>query len=297
MEDVKESVASLAATVKNPRTRAAHKQFAAYYNETQGGRIYLAGRPKAGDAALVLQAADPALAAWNAAKDTESVSVLEAFIARFGDSFYAALAKAKLAELKKKEAETEVAVGVFPKSEAEAEEIYRSPASFVAGNPDGDVSVVEFFDYNCGYCRRALPDVVKLIDTDDKVRVVLKELAIFGEDSEAAARAALAANKQGKYFEMHQKLFSEPGKANKEKALQIAQELGMDVEQLEQDMEDPEIQKTLDETLALAGKLGLKGTPYYLIGDRSLPGAPDDLYDQLTKKIAEVREKGCQTTC
>ena len=81
-----------------------------------------------------------------------------------------------------------------------ADAMFRSPLAFVAGNPDGDVSVVEFFDYNCGYCRRALPDVVKLVDNDGKVRVVLKELPIFGEDSEAAAKAALAARQAGQIF-------------------------------------------------------------------------------------------------
>jgi protein-disulfide isomerase len=178
-----------------------------------------------------------------------------------------------------------------------ADAIFRSPLAFVAGNPDGDVTVVEFFDYNCGYCRRALADVVKLIDNDKKVRLVLKELPIFGEDSEAAAKAALAAHKQGKYFEMHQKLFSEPGKADKEKALRIAGELGLDTAQLEKDMADPETQKSLDEAKELAQKLGLQGTPLYLIGDRVIPGAPDDLYDQLTKNVGEIREKGCKATC
>src|SRR5512135_2949484 len=173
-----------------------------------------------------------------------------------------------------------------------ADAIFRSPLAFVAGNPDGNVSVVEFFDYNCGYCRRALPDVVKLVDNDNKVRLVLKELPIFGDDSEAAAKAALAAHKQGKYFEMHQKLFTEPGKADKEKALRIANELGLDVAQLEKDMADPEIQKSLDQAKDLAQKLGLQGTPLYLIGDHMISGAPDDLYDQLNKNVAEIREKG-----
>ena len=140
--------------------------------------------------------------------------------------------------------------------------------SHVAGNPNGDVSLVEFFDYNCGYCRQALPDVVKLVNDDGKVRLVLKELPIFGDNSEAAAKLALASNKQGKYFEMHQKLFSEPGKANKEKALRIAKELGLDVDQLQKDAEDPDIKKALDEAKDLAQKLGLQGTPLYLIGDR-----------------------------
>lgn len=90
--------------------------------------------------------------------------------------------------------------------------LFRSSKAFAAGNPDGDVTVVEFFDYNCGFCRRAMPVVVKLLDNDDKVKLVFKELPIFGDDSEDAAKGALAAKIQGKYFEMHQKLFSEPGK-------------------------------------------------------------------------------------
>ncbi len=178
-----------------------------------------------------------------------------------------------------------------------ADALFRSPMSYSAGNPNGDVTVVEFFDYNCGFCKRALPDLVKLIDSDDKVKVVFKELPIFGEESEAAAKAALAAGKQGKYFEMHQRLYADPGKADKDKALRAAAELGLDVPQLEKDMEDPAIQQALDETKDLAQKLGLQGTPLYLIGDRIVPGAPDDLYDQLTAKVAEVREKGCKATC
>ena len=175
--------------------------------------------------------------------------------------------------------------------------LFRSPVSHTAGNPDGDVTVVEFFDYNCGYCRRALPDVVKLTNDDGKVRLVLKELPIFGDDSEAAAKIALAADKQGKYFEMHQKLFTESGKADKEKGLRIAKELNLDVEKLQKDAESDDIKKALDEAKDLAQKLNLQGTPLFLIGDRVVPGAPDDLYDQLKAKVVEVREKGCASSC
>jgi protein-disulfide isomerase len=166
-----------------------------------------------------------------------------------------------------------------------ADAIFRSPASHVAGNPNGDVSVVEFFDYNCPFCRRALHDVLKLINDDGKVRLVLKELPILSDDSAAAAKLALASNKQGKYFEMHQKLLSEPGKADKEKALRIAKDLGLD------------IKKALDEAKDLAQKLSLKGTPLFLVGDRVISGAPDDLFDQLEAKVAEVRQNGCAGTC
>jgi protein-disulfide isomerase len=178
-----------------------------------------------------------------------------------------------------------------------ADAIFRSPVSHVAGNPNGDVSVVEFFDYNCPYCRRSLPVVLKLINEDAKVRLVLKELPILSDDSVAAAKLALAANKQGKYFEMHQKLFAEPGKADKEKALRVAKELGLDVDQLQKDAEEPDIKKALNEAKDLAQKLDLKGTPLFLIGDRIISGAPDDLFDQLKTKVTEVRQKGCAATC
>jgi protein-disulfide isomerase len=178
-----------------------------------------------------------------------------------------------------------------------ADAIFRSPVSHVAGNPNGDVSVVEFFDYNCPYCRRSLPVVLKLINEDAKVRLVLKELPILSDDSVAAAKLALAANKQGKYFEMHQKLFAEPGKADKEKALRVAKELGLDVDQLQKDAEDPDIKKGLDQAKELAQKLNLQGTPLFLIGDRVISGAPDDLFDQLEAKVAEVRQNGCASTC
>ena len=178
-----------------------------------------------------------------------------------------------------------------------ADKIFRSPLAFVGGNANGDVSVVEFFDYNCPYCRKALPDVIKLLQNDDKVRLVLKELPIFGDNSEAAAKVALASEKQGKYIEMYETL-AEPGKANKEKALRITGELGLDVAQLEKDMQNPSVQKSLDEAKDLAQKLGLKGTPLFSgRGSFRFTGAPDDLYEQLTKDVAEVREKGCKAKC
>jgi protein-disulfide isomerase len=178
-----------------------------------------------------------------------------------------------------------------------ADAIFRSPVSHVAGNSNGDVSVVEFFDYNCPYCRHALPDVLKLMNEDGKVRLVLKELPILSDDSVAAAKLALAANRQGKYFEIYQKLFSEPAEADKDKALRIAKELGLDIDQLQKDAENPDIKKALDESKELAQKLDLKGTPMFLIGDRVIAGAPEDLFDQLKGKVAEVRQNGCASTC
>ncbi len=178
-----------------------------------------------------------------------------------------------------------------------AAHLFRPGDGLVAGNPDGDVTVVEFFDYNCGYCRRAFKDLVKLIETDQNVRVVLKEFPIFGEPSEAAARAAIAAQKQGKYFEMHSALLETPGRASKEKALEIADELGLDKEQLKKDMESAEVDNVIKQTAALAEKMGLEGTPFYLVGDKAIPGAPENLYDLFVENVSEIRKNGCAATC
>ncbi len=178
-----------------------------------------------------------------------------------------------------------------------ADKIFRSDYAYVGGNPDGDVTVVEFFDYNCGYCKQALPDVVKLTEEDETVRVVFKELPIFGEDSEAAARAALAAKEQGKYFEMHQRLFNDPGKANKAKAMDIAKDLDLDMEKFEADMQSDKATAALDENLKIAQAIGLQGTPLYLVGDEMIAGAPDDLFEQLEANVAKIRKDGCTTTC
>ena len=178
-----------------------------------------------------------------------------------------------------------------------AEKIFRSNYAYVGGNPEGDVTVVEFFDYNCGYCKQALPDVVKLTEQDDTVRVVFKELPIFGEDSESAARAALAAKEQGKYFEMHQRLFNDPGKANKAKAMDIAKDMDLDMEQFEKDMQSDKVTAALDENLKIAQSIGLQGTPLYLVGDEMIAGAPDDLFEQLEANVAKIRKEGCTTTC
>jgi protein-disulfide isomerase len=179
---------------------------------------------------------------------------------------------------------------------AHAEQIFRSPTSFVAGNPQGDVSVVAFLDYNCPYCRQGAPDLAKLIEKDNNVRLVLKELPVLGKDSEDVARIALAAVPQGKYFELHQRLFAEPGRATKAKALRLASELGLDVDRLEADMDDPSVTATLLENTRLARDVGVKGVPFYLVGDEVL-GDGKDLYGRLAQTVAGIRENGCQAAC
>jgi protein-disulfide isomerase len=178
-----------------------------------------------------------------------------------------------------------------------AGKIFRSTTAPTIGNPKGDITVVEFFDYNCGYCKRALGDIARLVETDKRVKVVLKELPIFGRDSEAAARVAMAAKKQGKYWEVHRALLEHKGKIDEAKALELAQKAGANLEQVKKEMASPEVKKEIERVKDLAEKMGIQGTPHFFVADRVIPGAPDDLFDILTRHIAEVRKTGGCKVC
>jgi protein-disulfide isomerase len=173
------------------------------------------------------------------------------------------------------------------------EEIFRSPHDYVAGNPDGDVTMVEFFDYNCGWCKKGMPEVVELIKNDTGLRLVLKEFPIFGEDSEYAARAALAAKKQGKYWELHLAMLGHEGKVTKAGVDEIAAAQGVDVALMKQDMDSEEIIGVVAANQELAQKLAINGTPAFIIDNKVVPGYLPK--DGLAAKIQEVREGGgCQ---
>jgi protein-disulfide isomerase len=175
-----------------------------------------------------------------------------------------------------------------------APEIFRPAFSPVVGNAKGDVPIVEFFDYNCGYCKRAFSDVAKLIDKEKQVRVILKELPILSKGSEEASRVALAAKMQGKYWEFHRAMLQSQGQANEASALRVAEKVGVDIARLKKDMASAEVQKEIDDTRALAQKLGIQGTPHFMVGDRIIPGAPENLIERMTKFVAEVRQEGCK---
>lgn len=174
-----------------------------------------------------------------------------------------------------------------------ANRLFRSPSTPVIGNPDGDVTIVEFFDYNCAYCKRAMPVLMKLIQRDSKVRVVMKEFPILSKGSEEASRLALAARNQGKYWELHRALLEAPGQANEGSALRIAEKLALEVARLRKDAASAEVKKEIEEARALANRMGIQGTPYFLVGDRTVPGAPDNLLELLTKHVEDVRKSGC----
>ncbi|MCB1514298.1 MAG: DsbA family protein [Hyphomicrobiaceae bacterium] len=179
---------------------------------------------------------------------------------------------------------------------AHKEELFRDPDAPVAGNPKGDVTVVEFFDYNCGYCKRGFPDVAKLLENDTKVRVVFRELPILSQGSEEAARVAIAANMQGKYWEFHSRMIAHKGQANEASAMKIAEKAGLDMDRIKADMKSEKVDAEIKKVRELAQTLNINGTPHFIVGNRSIPGAPQDLFDQLKKDIEAVRSEGC-TVC
>ena len=170
--------------------------------------------------------------------------------------------------------------------------LFSSPHQVVLGNPQGNVTMVEFFDYNCGFCKRAMTDMLDLIKTDYNLKFVLKEFPVLGEGSVEAARVAVAARMQDangkKYIEFHQKLLGSRGAADKMRALAVAKEVGFDMPRLERDMGSDEVKKTIEENMKLAEALGVNGTPSYVVGEEVVIGAVG--LDTLREKISAERK-------
>ena len=170
--------------------------------------------------------------------------------------------------------------------------LFNSTHQVVLGNPNGNVTMVEFFDYNCAYCKRALNDMLTLLQADPNLKFVLKEFPVLGEGSVEAAHVAVAARMQDptgkKYIEFHQKLLGGRGPADKAHALAAAKEAGFDMARIEKDMASDEVKKTIDENMKLADALGVNGTPSYVVGDEVVVGAVG--LDALKDKIAAVRK-------
>ena len=162
------------------------------------------------------------------------------------------------------------------------------PDSPIAGNPAGDVTIVEFSDYQCPYCKRAHSAVKSVMAADSKVKLVFKDLPILGEPSRIAAVAALASVKQGKHLDFHNALMEFNGKLDSARIFEIAASAGLDVDRLKKDMEDPGIKKIIERNMALAQSLGVRGTPAFVIGNQFVPGAVDA--DALKQLIADARK-------
>ncbi len=158
---------------------------------------------------------------------------------------------------------------------ARAKEIFEDPEAPVAGNPQGDVTLVEFFDYRCTYCKAVMDTIFEVIEKDGQVRFVYKELPILGPESVFAAKAALAARAQGKYDAFHRALMKMRGVVNEQTILKTAAQVGLDVEKLKKDMDSPAIETVLKRNMELARALDINGTPAFVVGDRVIPGAVD----------------------
>lgn len=170
--------------------------------------------------------------------------------------------------------------------------IFNSSRQVVIGNAQGDVTMVEFFDYNCGFCRRALADKIELMKADTKLRLVLKEFPVLGEGSTQAAQVAIAVRMQDKsggkkYLEFHQKMFATRGQIDKARALAVVREIGFDAARAERDMASDEVRLTLEEGFRLAEALGINGTPSYVVGAQIVVGAVG--VDKLREAINTTR--------
>ena len=188
--------------------------------------------------------------------------------------------------------EAEMAEAAAAAMAEQAELLYDDPLAPVLGNPDGDVVLVEFFDYNCPYCKRAAQTVEALVEADPNLKVVFREWPILGEGSVVASRASLAAREQGSelYDAFHFALMNAPGRLDEGRVMQIAGEVGLDVDRLSEDMAGDAVDAHIEGSRQLAEALGINGTPAFVVGDTLVPGAVP--VDELIGLIASKREEG-----
>jgi protein-disulfide isomerase len=163
------------------------------------------------------------------------------------------------------------------------------PNAPVLGNPNGDVTVIEFFDYNCSYCKKVMPEVKRLIAADKNIRLVYREWPILGEGSVFAAKAALASRAQGKYEEFHWALMEMRNRADETTVLRIAEKVGLDIEELLTDMEKPAVSEHIAMSMRITQALGFNGTPSFIIGNNLIPGFVEK--DALADYVSQARKE------
>jgi len=171
-------------------------------------------------------------------------------------------------------------------------ELFQHETNPVGGNPNGDVTMVEFFDYRCGFCRRVFGSLKDALGTDGNVKIIYKEYPIMGDLSDEGtkiSRAALAAHKQGKYYDFHQALMNSKGSLEMSELEDIAKTLKLDIKKWKEDMNSEEIKKQIQENLALGQRLGIGGTPTFVLGEMVIPGAVDA--EHFKRVFAEHRQK------
>jgi len=169
--------------------------------------------------------------------------------------------------------------------------LYKKETPFSVG--DGEITIVEFFDYNCGYCRQAFDQIADFAEQEDDTRVVFIEFPILSEGSRVASQAAIASAEQDKYWEFHRALMQHNGPIQSDTVFKIAGDVGLDIDKLKADMEAPKVDQLIEENLQLGTAIGVQGTPAFFIGDQAIPGAPSELKAMLQEEVANIRENGC----
>jgi protein-disulfide isomerase len=256
--------------------------------------LSLALRPAAADEAMAREKVEVIVGDYLRAHPDEIGAMVKDYVLRHPEVFREILVE--LNRQKAADAAPKVAQLAADRAQAigaHEQELFDSPHQVTLGDPHGDVTLVEFFDYNCGYCKRAVADMVALLGADSHVRFVLKEFPILGPRSVDAAQVAVAARMQDaqgdKYLAFHKQLLGFHGAVTQDAALAAARENGFDMERLQRDMAGAEVAATLKESMVLAGALHITGTPSYVAGDKVLVGAVG--LDELKAQIAQLRQR------
>lgn len=238
---------------------------------------------RAGAAAFLLLAAAGPADALDAAGRAEVEEVVRSYLREHPEVILEAIEALQAKNQEAGEARTRALIV------ENRDRLTNDPSSPFTGNAQGDVTIVEFFDYNCGYCKSVQKTVMQFVRDDGKTKLVFKELPILSETSLTAAKAALAARLQGRYVEMHVALMAHRGAFTDDTLAKIAQSAGLDPVRMKSDMDKPEVAAAIAATKALAETLGIGGTPAFVVGDALVPGAVPR--EELARIVAEQRRK------
>ena len=235
--------------------------------------------------------ASPARAELSAAQRTEIEGVIKDYLMKNPD-----VIREVLVEMERKQKADEESARTKAVTDL-APTLFNSGRQAVMGNPNGKITLVEFFDYNCGYCKKALDDIAKLVKAEPELRLVVKDFPVLGPGSVEAAEVATALRNQikgDKYWQYHTKLLMTRGQIGKAQALAVAKEMGADMDRLAKDTASPETRASLQEVMMIADKLQLTGTPTFVLGDEVIVGAVGQ--DELRTRIGNMRKCG-KTAC
>ena len=238
-----------------------------------------------------LAAVMPAQAQVSPAQRTEIEGIIKDYLMKNPD-----VIREVLVEMERKQKADEEAARSKAVTDL-APQLFNSNRQAVLGNPNGKITLVEFFDYNCGYCKKALDDVSRLLKAEPELRLVIKDFPVLGPGSVEAAEIATAMRNQAKgdkYLQYHAKLMQTRGQIGKAQALAVAKELGADMDRLARDAASPETRASLQEVMMIADKLQLSGTPTFVLGDEVIVGAVGQ--DELRARIGNMRKCG-KTAC